>query len=138
MAVIIQGLPGIPAGAQSPPSSIAALQPTAEDEVLANIRSQRVGDATLEAFNLPDDFLRRVADRVIRSTYMEQFHVVIDDRPAGASAASSKSPDASAAGSGLPEAAPGSARWAWAVGAIVLLGVFVVALRALTRKGQPS
>ncbi len=51
-----------------------------EDEVLQNILSQRVGARTVADDALPEPFLRRVADRIIRATYQQRFRSVFDDR----------------------------------------------------------
>lgn len=50
-------------------------------EVIANIVSQPVGSGTLADFDLPDDFLRRLADRIIQSSYRDHFHRVFRDVP---------------------------------------------------------
>src|SRR5262249_59001295 len=55
-----------------------------EDEVQANIRRERIGERTVDDDALPEAFLRRVADRVIRATYQQRYRVVIDDRGAAA------------------------------------------------------
>lgn len=46
---------------------------------MGNILQQRVGNHTLEAYDLPEPFLRRAADRIIRSTYQERYHKIIRD-----------------------------------------------------------
>jgi hypothetical protein len=55
--------------------------PSVEDEVLANIRAQAVGGHTIADFNLPEPFLRRVADRIIRATFIGRHRAVFLDRP---------------------------------------------------------
>lgn len=56
-----------------------------EDEVLANILAQPLGPgqglATVEALALPRPFLRRVADRIIRSSFEERYRAVVADGP---------------------------------------------------------
>jgi len=71
------------ASAQTPN---VAVQPSADDEidaveqeVLDNILQQPVGDTTLESLDLPLPFLRRVAGRIIRSSYQHRYHVVVED-----------------------------------------------------------
>lgn len=51
-----------------------------EDEVLGNIRAQTIGPATVADLALPEDFLRRVADRIVRSSYEERFRIVVDEK----------------------------------------------------------
>jgi hypothetical protein len=54
-------------------------QPSMQDQVLNNLRNSPVGNHTLEALQLPEDHLRRVADRILRSSYEQQFRVVVPD-----------------------------------------------------------
>jgi len=51
----------------------------AEDEVLANLRAQPCAGGTVADLELPEPYLRRVADRVLRASYVERFHVIIAD-----------------------------------------------------------
>lgn len=51
----------------------------AVDEVLGNVRAQPLGPATVGDLALPEPFLRRYADRILRGAYEDQFRVVIDD-----------------------------------------------------------
>jgi hypothetical protein len=62
-------------------STGAAQQPSIEDEVLGNIRAQRIGPATVGDLNLPEPFLRRFADRILRSSFEDNFRVVVADEP---------------------------------------------------------
>lgn len=48
-----------------------------EAEVLTNIRSQGIGGHTVADLRLPEAFLRRIADRIIRSTFEERHRQVI-------------------------------------------------------------
>lgn len=80
-----------------PPTSAPASQPAApgsstrpsidalQSEVVDNIRGQRIGAATIADLQLPDDFLRRAADRIIRLSYEQRYRVVVAEpttRPA--------------------------------------------------------
>lgn len=47
-------------------------------EVMANIRNNPVGAGTVGDFNLPDEFVLRVADRIYRESYQRQFRAVVD------------------------------------------------------------
>lgn len=60
-------------------SSAPVSQPSIEDEVLANLRGASIGDHTLGDWNLPDEYLRRVADRIIRASYERNFRRVVRD-----------------------------------------------------------
>jgi len=63
--------------AQTPQS-----QPTPaelEIEVRENVRNQPLGDGTVADLALPEEFLRRVADRIVRSSYEERYRIVVDD-----------------------------------------------------------
>lgn len=67
-----------------------------EAEVLANVKAQPIGPATVEDLDLPAPFLRRVARRVIRSSFEERYRIVLPDAP----------PDAATPESARPENAP--------------------------------
>lgn len=78
----------------SPPLSIG-------DEVLRNVKSQPLGAGTVDDLAAPDDFLRRVSDRIIRSSFEERYRVVVPDKALEAPGAGG-SPDTK------PGAAPGA------------------------------
>ena len=50
-----------------------------EDEVLSNLHNKDLGPVKLESLAMPDDYLRRVADRIIQSSFEEQFRIVVPD-----------------------------------------------------------
>ena len=52
-----------------------------EREVLDNVKHQALGSGTVEDLAMPDDFLRRVADRVIRASFEERYRIVVNDGP---------------------------------------------------------
>ena len=70
--------------AQVTPKSTAPPQPSPEDEVLANLRAQKIGSATLADLGLPEDYLRRVAGRILRASFEESFRVVVADEKSAA------------------------------------------------------
>lgn len=47
--------------------------------MLANLRAQPCGAGTAEALCLPEPYLRRVADRVLRASYFEHSRVIVAD-----------------------------------------------------------
>lgn len=47
--------------------------------MLANIRAQPLGPATVGELALPDDFLRRFADRVVRASFESNLRLVVND-----------------------------------------------------------
>ena len=49
-----------------------------EAEVLANVKGQPLGEGTVADLALPDDFLRRVADRVVRASFEERYRIVVE------------------------------------------------------------
>lgn len=69
---------------QSRPAS-QPVSHSVEDEVVANILDQRIGDRRIADDGLPDAFVRRVADRVIRASFQDRYRIVYDDRPGGTS-----------------------------------------------------
>jgi hypothetical protein len=52
-----------------------------EMEVQQNVLGQKLGDGTVADLALPEDFLRRVADRIVRSSYEERYRTVVEDAP---------------------------------------------------------
>jgi len=50
-----------------------------EREVAENILSQKIGEFEVRDLNLPDPFVRRTADRIIRASYHQRYHQVIRD-----------------------------------------------------------
>lgn len=50
-----------------------------EDQVLANIRAQRIGAATVSDFDLPESFLRRVAGRILQLSFQNTFRLITPD-----------------------------------------------------------
>ncbi|MBK7642287.1 MAG: hypothetical protein IPJ19_04445 [Planctomycetes bacterium] len=76
-----------PASSAQNPAAQPADQPTAqpaaetraEDEVLASLRAEACGAGTIAQLQLPEPYLRRVADRVLRASYFERFRVIVAD-----------------------------------------------------------
>jgi hypothetical protein len=62
---------------QQPPPTPAEI----EMEVRQNVLGQKLGDGTVADLALPEDFLRRVADRIVRSSYEERYRIVVEDAP---------------------------------------------------------
>jgi hypothetical protein len=66
---------------QQPPSTSPA------DEVLQNLKQQPIGTATLDDVGLPNEYLERVAGRILRTSFEQNVRVVVaDEKPASASA----------------------------------------------------
>lgn len=70
-----------------------------EEQFRAALLAQPAGRFSIAEYNLPDDFLRRVTDRRIRTAYEQQFRIVIADAPASQPTTSSQPNTASAAAS---------------------------------------
>ncbi len=92
-----------------PPAAHPAPPPDPiQDEVLANILCQRIGEGTcaqhtVADLHLPDAFLRRIADRVIRASFEERFRIVVARGPAPSpSPEPSRAPTMSAADPASP------------------------------------
>lgn len=56
-----------------------AAAPNLEAEVLANLKQQAVGTATIADLGLPDEYLKRVAGRILRASFEETFRIVVAD-----------------------------------------------------------
>lgn len=52
---------------------------TFQNEVVDNIRRQPIGGHTVDDLNLPEEFLRRLADRIICSSFEETFRIVVGE-----------------------------------------------------------
>jgi hypothetical protein len=69
--------------ANTPPAALARQQGLSDEavraEVIGNISRQAVGPYSVANLNIPDDFLRREADRIIRASFEEQFRIVVRD-----------------------------------------------------------
>ncbi len=104
-----------------------------EDEVFAKLKGQPVGDHTAEALNLPDEFLRRVADRIVRMSYQKQLRMV-----ARAGVASSEDGGAGRpASSARPAAAdrdPLHSRWIYVIGCVGTALTIILVGRAVRRR----
>ncbi len=107
-------------------------QPSIQDQVLNNLRQSPVGEHTLDALNLPEDYLRRVADRILRNSYEQQFRIVVPDGASATSAPSAANPPPIA---GLENiAVPSASIWPPLVGAamaVCAVAALVIAIQAL-------
>ncbi|MFN0244598.1 MAG: hypothetical protein ACKVWV_17060 [Planctomycetota bacterium] len=50
-----------------------------EADVRRNVVAQSIGPATIADLKLPEDFLRRVTDRVVRASYEERYRIIVRD-----------------------------------------------------------
>ena len=101
-----------------------------QDQVLNNLRHAPIGSHTLDAFQLSEDYLRRVADRILRSSYEQQFRVVVPD---GVTAPTAPvKPPAIAEQKGLPasDRSPWPALVATAMG-LCALAAIIIAVQAV-------
>jgi hypothetical protein len=47
------------------------------EEVVANVQAQQLGSGTVGDLAIPEDLLRRLADRILRRSYEDQFRMVV-------------------------------------------------------------
>ena len=71
--------PSVPAAGSPPPAAPAEKPARVEEQALASLRAQPYAAGTLADLALPEPYLRRVADRVIRENYWEQMRVIVAD-----------------------------------------------------------
>lgn len=91
--------------------------------MLENVRNQPLGDGTVADLALPEEFLRRVADRIVRSSYEERYRIIVKDPEAPLLDAS---------------ASPGRTSWiAIAAAGIALLVVGGVSVARRRGRGVP-
>ncbi|MDZ4774003.1 MAG: hypothetical protein SGI72_12810 [Planctomycetota bacterium] len=69
----------VPQQEAAPPAEIPRV--SVESEVLANVKNQALGKTTVDALALPDEYLKRVSDRIIRTTFEQRYRVVVPDPP---------------------------------------------------------
>ncbi len=148
----------------SGPASAEVAEPSLEEQVLTNLRQEKIGTATLVDLGLPDDYLRRVAGRIVRGSFEDNFRIVVADaedakasgdrggvaRNAGARAASASSSTAGAApiaatNSGEAAASESTPRRSviadshaifWTIGGVLVAGLaLLVCLRRGKRRG---
>jgi hypothetical protein len=62
-----------------------------EQDLLNRLKSQSVGQGTLNSLALPDEFLHRVADRIVRMDYQKKYRAVMRESTAAQSASSGPS-----------------------------------------------
>ncbi len=116
----------IPASAQDSAASSPPGLPT-RTELVDQLTNQPVGDDTLRAFNLPESFLGRVADRLQCASFEERFRIVVrDDIPEKPLKGSDAPPQIA-----VPPAAsippPPPARWPFVVGAGAIITLVLAA-----------
>jgi hypothetical protein len=68
-----------PSAASPAPGQGASAAPSPLEEVIANLKREAVGPATLADLDMPDAFLARVAGRILRASYEENFRIVVPD-----------------------------------------------------------
>lgn len=110
--------------AQAPPQ-IPQATPSAGDaklikDVVDGLKSQPAGLSRLDSLNLPDEFLARVADRIVRMDYQKQMRSVRLASPAVAIP-----PAATPAKPPAKDDDAGPFNWVTAVLAVVVLAIFI-------------
>lgn len=84
-ATLLSGVIAFAASAQPVLSPQAPTSPdpafAIEQEIRANILNQTVGSASVADLGLPDEFVRRFADRVVRSSFEDRYRIVVASAP---------------------------------------------------------
>lgn len=88
-----------PAYAQTAPGPDPQLSPSIEQDLLTRLKGQPIGQGTLESVDVPDEFLRRVADRIIRMDYQKRYRMVLRSDVAHADSSSHTAEPTTAPGS---------------------------------------
>lgn len=50
-----------------------------EDEVLGNLEGLQIGPIHVADLALPEDFMRRISDRIIRSSFEDRYRIIVPD-----------------------------------------------------------
>lgn len=94
---------------------------------MQQLRQLPIGPVTLEAQNLPDEYLSRVADRIIRASFQRERRIVVRDQDTGTGVVSTPTP---ALPTSRPAASGRGVGWLpMAVGVSVIVLVAIVMLR---------
>lgn len=125
---------------QAPPPPVSI-----EDEVLSNLRSQKLGAGTVDDLALPEAFLRRVGDRVIRESFEQRFRAVVTDEAlakmeaeASAQQSAAQAPAPTAPASRPEEPEPSRAPLFTGGGAALIVVLALAARRARARRKARS
>jgi hypothetical protein len=108
-----------------------------EDEVLTNLHEKDLGPVKLEALAMPDDYLRRVADRIIQSSFEERVRIVVPEPKAQPDAKSAAQPAVPAPKPKQSDDLLHDKAWLAAAGALVGLVCVWIGV-SLVRKRQAS
>lgn len=108
-----------------PPPQIPPVAPSADEaklikDVVDGLKRQPAGLSRLDSLNLPDEFLARVADRIVRMDYQKQMRSVRLASPAAAI-----TPPATPAKPPAKDDAAGSFNWVTAILAVIVLAIFI-------------
>jgi hypothetical protein len=76
LALLLAAVPRQDQNATPPPPAVSI-----EAEVLGQLKNQPLAKGTVDDLALPDEYLKRVADRIIRSTYEARYRIVVPDPP---------------------------------------------------------
>lgn len=113
---------------QAPSEPLTAM----EKEVIQNIQNQSIGIEKVEMLSLPDDYLGRVAGRVIRSSFEERFRIVVPDSQAAPTNSPNSPATTDSATGRVGQSNRASNILVIAAAALLVVGVFVVI------KGRPA
>lgn len=134
--VIVAALsPALPAQTTRPADArvVEQLWRAARERVLAT----PVGSHDLHILNLPDDFVRRIADREIRASYQERFHLVVRDPASAPDPATAPPPPADRSQPGPPTKESPLSGITIAFAAAAILAGALAALKWARRGGPP-
>lgn len=111
--------------AQAPPPSPQATSSAGDaklvKDVVDGLKNQPAGLSRLDSLNLPDEFLARVADRIVRMDYQKQMRSVRLASPVAVTP-----PAATPAKVPAKDEDGGSFNWVTAVLAVVVLAIFIL------------
>ncbi|MBL8858827.1 MAG: hypothetical protein JNL28_10005 [Planctomycetes bacterium] len=120
---------------QAPPPAPDQPPISIEEEVLRNIKAQPLGKGTVADLALPDEFLKRMGDRVIRSSFEQQFRIVVPDPPPVSAMPDAQAQKPQKDASFQP---PSAVNLPLVIGTIVLAGFLVyLFITARSRKKMP-
>lgn len=105
-----------------------------EDEVLGNVKAQPIGPATVDDLAFPDAYLKRVSDRIIRSSFESRYRIVVPD-PAPAAVPPPPPPAAPAKATPPPATKSEGISLPFAIGTAVFLALAVIIFVARRQRG---
>ncbi|HKQ47370.1 MAG TPA: hypothetical protein VJZ71_04795 [Phycisphaerae bacterium] len=125
-----------PAHAQTAPGPGPQSSPSIEQDLLTRLKGQPIGQGTLESLDVPEVFLRRVADRIIRMDYQKRYRMVLRGDAAPSEPAGDSGKTSATGSSPTSSSAPVRRRTVFGIAGGGLILVIALVARRRRREGR--